>query len=69
MAKKTRGSYVTGYNSLGIDLGRLLAGYAPYQENGKYYAGYKKGPLCDLECNLRQWPGKPVDSEPPHHPI
>lgn len=44
-----RDSYVTGYNSLSIDLDRLLAGYTLYQENGKYYAGYKKGSLSVIE--------------------
>lgn len=44
-----RDSYVTGYNSLSIDLDRLLAGYTLYRENNEYHAGYKKGSLSVIE--------------------
>lgn len=44
-----RDSYVTGYNSLSIDLDRLLAGYTLYREEDEYHAGYKKGSLSVIE--------------------
>lgn len=45
-----RDSFVTGYNSLSIDLERLLSGYTVFQNlNGTYEAAFMKGALSVIE--------------------
>ena len=44
-----RDSYVTGYNSITIDLERLLSGYTLYKKDQTLMVGYKKGALSVIE--------------------
>lgn len=44
-----RDAYVTGYNSMSIDIERLLSGYTIICDKDKYFLGYKKGSLSVIE--------------------
>lgn len=44
-----RDAYVTGYQSMTIDLDRLLAGYTMYKIGNNYEIGYKRGALSVIE--------------------